>query len=96
MFSKKVGPRTPNTANGTPQSGSMSSYRVSESAELALASLPVMDNQTASCDGPGKWEDRLHLHYDEWHDLQLRSLSEDRQPHLGATHSRIFGGPRRQ
>lgn len=47
-FSQNSLALTTNTANGAPQSGSMSSYRVSESAELAPASLPVMDNQTAS------------------------------------------------
>lgn len=47
-FSQNSLALTANTADGAPQNGSMSSYRVSESAERAPASLPVMDNQTAS------------------------------------------------
>jgi 6-phosphogluconolactonase len=47
-FSQNSVAVTANTANGAPQSGSMSSYRVSESGELAPVSPPVMDNQTAS------------------------------------------------
>ena len=47
-FSQNSLALTANTANGAPQSGSMSSYRVSETAELTPASLPMMDNQTAS------------------------------------------------
>jgi 6-phosphogluconolactonase len=39
-FSQNSFALTANTANGAPQSGSMSSYRVSESAELTPVSLP--------------------------------------------------------
>jgi 6-phosphogluconolactonase (cycloisomerase 2 family) len=48
VFSQNSFAVTANTANGAPQSGSMSSYRVSESAELTPVSSQVMNNQTAS------------------------------------------------